>query len=378
MSSKHRKTRKHHVCWTPAGTLTIRPDARPAVIDAFSFGADELVEKSPVTLDWVEKNRGKQPVLWVNVEGLGSLEVIERLGALFELHQLSLEDVLNVHQRAKTDIYEGYHFVILPMLRQDPEKGVESEQLCLFWGKDYVLTFQEGVPGDCLDPVRHRLRQHVAGIRAHSADFLAYCLIDAVIDSYFPLLEELGEELEQLEDLILLRPGKRAIRRVHDIKRALLVLRRAIWPIREAITPLFHDDSGLIGEETKVFLRDCFEHSIQVLELVESYREVCASLMDVYLSSLSNRMNEVMKMLTIITTVFVPLTFIAGVYGMNFNPAASPYSMPELNSYWGYPLCLAVMFVLAVGEMWFFWRKGWLFSNDGADDSLPTPPSARI
>lgn len=351
--------------WTPAGTLSIDPTAPASKVTVFAFGEGKFVEKEPESLEWLKECLGKYRVLWVNVDGLGSLEVMQTIGSSFGLHKLALEDVLSAHQRPKIDSYGDYHFIILRMLHRKENHRVDTEQLSMFLGEDFVITFQEGVPGDCMESVRVRLREQSLGIRENPPDFLAYSIIDAVIDSYFPILEDLGEQLEELESKILLAPTKELVRQIHDVKRDLLVIRRAVWPLREAIAPLFRDESNIVSEETKIFLRDCYDHTIQVIDLVETYRDLGSSLMDVYLSSLSNKMNEVMKVLTIITTIFVPLTFLAGVYGMNFNTEKSPYNMPELNAYWGYPLCLLAMAILAALELGFFYRRGWIFSREG-------------
>ncbi len=352
--------------WVPPGTITADPNAPKPVIDLMAFSAGHLVEQKLEDVSWIEQNKDKYPIIWVNVDGLGDAHVVAELGRIYNLHRLALEDVVNVHQRAKVDLYDGYYFVVLRMLHQ-MEGRIETEQISIFLGEHFVLTFQEGIPGDCLEPVRERIRKESTRLRGGSCDFLAYHLIDAVIDSYFPVLERMGEQLEDLENEVLLRPDRSIVRRIHDIKRDLLIVRRAVWPLREAINPLFREDVPLISAETRVFLRDCYDHCVQVIDLVETYRELGSSLMDVYLSSISNRMNEVMKVLTIITTIFVPLTFVAGIYGMNFNTEKSPLNMPELNMYYGYPLCIFTMLVIAIVELWFFYKKGWIFAPPDLD-----------
>ena len=353
-----------HPHYTPAGTLLAHPHATASTLDVFAFGPDGMVEKQNASLEWIAKSRSSFTVMWVNVDGLGDVTALSGLGAIFDLHKLSMEDVLTRSQRPKFEGFPGYHLIVLRMLFRHHEV-LNAEQLSVFLGKDFVITFQEGVPGDCLGPLRTRLRAEVGWGHNNLASFLAYSIIDNVVDSYFPILEKVGDYLEDLEEEILSHPTPDTVRGVHDVKRELLIIRRAVWPLREAISPLFHDQSSLVGEETKVFLRDCHDHCIQIIDLVETYREIGSSLMDVYLSSLSNRMNEVMKVLTIITTIFVPLTFVAGVYGMNFNTEASPLNMPELNFYWGYPLCLGGMLAVALLELWTFRRRGWIFRKEG-------------
>jgi magnesium transporter len=224
--------------------------------------------------------------------------------------------------------------------------------------------------GDSFDPVRERLRKGKGRARAAGPDHLAYALIDAAIDAYFPTIEAYGERLEELEDEVIVRPTKTTILRIHEIKRELLNIRRAIWPLREAINTFFREPSPLITDETRLYLRDCYDHTIQVIDLCETYRELGSGLMETYLSSISNRTNEVMKVLTIIATIFIPLTFVAGLYGMNFKTEKSPYNMPELDWYWGYPFCLALMATVAIGMLVFFWRRGWLKASETMEEVL--------
>ena len=294
---------------------------------------------------------------WVNVDGLGDLETLTRIQEIFGLHRLALEDVVNVHQRPKAELYEDHLFVVARMPR--PGAGLETEQFSLFLGKGYVLTFQEA-PGDCLEAVRERIRNERPRIRAGGPDYLAYAIIDAVIDSYFPLLEGIGDQLEALEEEVLARPHSSQVPILHGIKRDLMNLRRIVWPLREVLAGFVREESPLITEATKIYLRDCYDHTIQIMDLLESYRDVATGLMDLYLSSISNRMNEVMKVLTIIATIFIPLGFIAGLYGMNFNPEISRWNMPELNWALGYPFALGVMGTIALVMLVFFGKKGWL------------------
>jgi len=237
--------------------------------------------------------------------------------------------------------------------------GFISEQVSFVLGKNYLLTVQEEAAYDCFGPIRDRIRTNKGAIRKQSSDYLAYALIDSIIDGFFPVLEAYGEQIEDLEDEVVVNPTRQTLEKIHSIKRDLLTLRRAIWPQRDAINALIRDGSDLISPEVQIYLRDCYDHAIQVLDMVETYRELASSLMDVYLSSISNRMNEIMKLLTVISSIFIPLTFIAGVYGMNFNPEASPFNMPELNWYWGYPLCWGLMIAIASVLVTFFWKQGW-------------------
>jgi magnesium transporter len=235
-------------------------------------------------------------------------------------------------------------------------------------GKHYLLTVQEEPDYDCFGPVRERIRLGKGTIRQHQADYLAYSLIDAIIDGFFPVLEDYGEALEELEDEVVANPNRQSLEKIHRIKRELLSLRRAIWPQRDAINSLIRDCNHLISDEVRVYLRDCYDHAVQVIDMVETYREVASSLMDVYVSSVGNRMNEVMKFLTIVSTIFIPLTFIAGVYGMNFDTDVSPWNMPELEWYWGYPACILLMGGIATWLIFYFKRKGWFENFSGIKD----------
>jgi magnesium transporter len=243
-----------------------------------------------------------------------------------------------------------------------------TEQISMFLGERVLLTFQER-PGDCFDPVRTRLRAARGQIRNRQIDYLAYTLLDAVIDGYFPVLEGLGERLEDLEDRVIAAPADLEVARIHEIRRELLTIRRAVWPQREMVNALTRESSHYVTDQTRPYLRDCYDHTIQLMDIIETYREIATGLVDVYLSSVSTRLNEVMKVLTIIATIFIPLSFITGLYGMNFDTAASPWNMPELAWYWGYPMALGLMAVVAAGLLYYFYRKGWLIDrgNDNSD-----------
>ncbi|MGL4464239.1 MAG: magnesium/cobalt transporter CorA, partial [Planctomycetia bacterium] len=310
-------------------------------------------------------------VLWLNVEGLGDVETIMALGTMFNLHPLALEDVLNVQQRPKVDDYGDQLFIVLRMalkIAAAEPAGVkracleiQMEQLSIFMGKRFLLTFQlEDRPGDALDPVRDRLRRGIGRIRAAGSDYLTYAVVDAVVDAYFPLIEEYGNVLDQLEDDVLLDPGPATIQTLHRVKRDLLSLRRALWPMRDAVGSLLRDEKDLFTPETLLHFRDAYDHLLRLLDFLETDRELCADLLDLYLSSISQRMNEIMKVLTVIATIFIPLTFISSVYGMNFSTVQSPWNMPELNWYFGYPACLALMTATGLGMIGYFWRIGWL------------------
>ncbi|MGD9648890.1 MAG: magnesium/cobalt transporter CorA [Pirellulales bacterium] len=362
-SNHKRRRRPHFNRRTPPGaapgTLDPDPQATPTTIQVIAFGPDDFVEKQLDNVEQVHDYVNRYPVVWLNVDGLADAKVVAAAGKIFGLHSLALEDVLHVHQRSKVEPYGDHLFIVARMLHGPA--GTETEQLSLFLGANFVITFQE-LPGDCLDPVRQRLRKASGRIRSLGPDYLAYAILDAVIDAFFPLLESYGEQLDALEERVVVNPDNRLIAQIHQIKRELVLLRRAIWPQREAINTLIRDPIALVKDDTRLYLRDCYDHTVQIIDLVEVYRDIASGLTDLYMSGVSNRMNEVMKVLTIIATIFIPLSFVAGVYGMNFDPAVSPLNMPELEWYFGYPFALVVMAGMTAAMLLFFWRKGWLRS----------------
>jgi magnesium transporter len=348
------------------GTLTPHSDALASQLDVISYGPDDLQEPETADLDAVEALPGKNPVLWINVTGLGSADLIAGLGVRFGLHTLSLEDVINAHQRPKAEEFKDHAFIVARMPHLDGSAG--TEQISLFLGHDFLITFQER-PGDCFDAVRERIRQARGRLRKAGPDYLCYALIDSIIDAYFPALERYGEVLEALEDQVVSRPEAAHVHLLHEQKRELLLLRRAIWPHREMVNSLIRGEHPLFTEPTRVYLRDCYDHTIQLMDIVETYREIASGLVDVYISSTSAKLNEIMKVLTIIATIFIPLGFIASLYGMNFDPRISPWNMPELRWYLGYPFALALMAIAAGGLLWYFRRKGWIGGGRDRDMS---------
>ena len=346
------KTKRRTTLGLPPGTLTAPPGAHvPEAIHLFHYTAQAVEEIEAASLKDVARYKGKEGVTWVNVDGLGNADMIGEIGSLFGLHPLALEDVLNAPQRAKVDDSGSHIVTVIRMLHL--EAAIETEQVSIFLCPNVVITVQER-PGDCLEPVRQRLRKGTGNVRRHGADYLMYAIVDAIVDNYFPFLERIGEVVEELENEVVAKPTRGTVGRVHAIKRDLLDVRRSVWPLREALNGLLRDESPLVHKATRLYLRDCYDHTVQVLDVVETYRELAGGLMDVYLSSVSNKMNEVMKVLTVIATIFIPLTFIAGVYGMNFE------AMPELKLPWAYPAVWAVMIVVAVTMLVLFRRKGWL------------------
>jgi magnesium transporter len=348
--------RRRHPAGTPPGTLASHPDATPPTIRVTGFGADEIEEIEFHSGEQLAALRDRWPVLWVDVAGVGHADTVAALGDAFQLHRLALEDVMNVHQRPKVDEYDDYLFVVARVAQLG--ERADTEQVSVFLGQGWVLTFQERA-GPAWDAIRERLQQGRGRIRAKGADYLFYALLDSVVDHYYPVLEEFGTRIELLEEEVIATPRKALVGVIHAARRDLLELRHAMWPMRDAMGQLYRDPSPLITPETRVYLRDAYDHTIQLIDLLENFREMASALMDVYLSSVSQRMNEVMKILTIIATIFIPLTFIAGVYGMNFDPQASPWNMPELQWYWGYPAVIGFMLALALGFLGFFRWKGW-------------------
>ncbi len=334
------------------GTLLIDPSWPKPVIQIIAYGPNQFLEKRINDVRELDEMIGKYQVLWVNVDGLGDESVIQYLGQLFNLHPLALEDVVSLRQRSKVDNYDSVLYTAMRMLYLQDQK-LFSEQISFFLGTNFVLTFQEN-EGDCLDPVRERIRKKGGLVCNMNADYLLYCLIDAIIDAYFPLLESYDSRLDDMEEIILKHPDTSSIALLFEIKRDLMTLRRTLWPVREMASTLVNSPSPLITPATRVYLRDCQDHTVRLLDLAETCRELDASLMDFYLSTISNRMNEIMKVLTIISTIFIPLTFIAGVYGMNFN------NMPELRTRNGYFIVLGIMALLGFGMFGVFIRKGWL------------------
>jgi magnesium transporter len=368
VSRNHRRRRKpsqrditiHRRTPPGASPGQVIPDPshpRPT-IHVLSFGEDGITAHDAPDPAAAWAVVGRRALTWINVEGLGDATIIEQFGELFHLHRLALEDTVNVHQRAKVDNYGEVLFIVLRMV--SCTERCATEQLSMFVGPNWVLTFQEGTPGDSFDRVRSRIREG-GRIRQLGSGYLAYSLMDAVIDAYYPVLEVYAERLDELENQVLEPRNVRVMDLLHEVKADLLILRRAIWPLRDAMALLAREETSRFPVEVRPYLRDCYDHVVQVVELIETYRELTADLRDLHMSSLSNRINETMRILTIISTIFIPLTFIAGIYGMNFKTEASPWNLPELSWYYGYPLCLAVMAATSAGMLAYFYRQGWLF-----------------
>lgn len=353
--------RRHTEPGAPPGTLVADPALPRPIVHVLCYGPDEYEEHELRDTDkiagqchqWDER----WAVTWIHVEGLGDASVIEELGEAYGLHRLALEDVLHVQQRPKVERYGDFLFIVARMVER--AEKISTEQLCIFLGRNFVVSFEER-PDSIMGIVRNRLKNNQGVLRNRGADMLAYALLDLAQDSYFPVLEDFDAQLETLEDDVIQRPTNENLMRIYDFKRNLLRLRHDVWPQREAINSLFHQSGNLISDETRMYLRDCYDHAVQIYDLLEHYRDLAAGLIDIHLSSINNRMNDVMRVLTIIATLFIPLSFIASLYGMNFNTGTSPLNMPELNWYWGYPFALGVMSLTAAVLIWFFRHKGWI------------------
>ncbi len=362
-SSQYPIERYHHQPGTMPGVLYIPPGSSRPKISLIDYNAINVIRKEIATPEECALYLDTQSISWVEVQGLGDEDILRRLGKVFGLHPLVLEDIVNVTERPKIEEYEAQLVIICRMVvPKRTEPGFHSEQVSLVLGENYLLSVQEEPEYDCLEGVRARICNNKGIIRKRRADYLAYTLLDAIVDGFFPVLEHYGERIEELEEEAIFNPTRQTLQKIYGVRRELLQLRRYIWPQRDAINSLIRDGNQLIRDEVRIYLRDCYDHTVQVMDMIETYRELASGLMDVYLSAVSNRMNEVMKFLTIMSSIFIPLTFIAGIYGMNFNTEKSPNNMPELNWYWGYFLCLGFMGAVAISLIVIFWRKGW-FQN---------------
>ena len=298
--------------------------------------------------------KDRPSVTWINVEGLHNVENIQKLGDCYGFHPLVLEDILNTDQRPKMEDFDEYVYIVLKMLHNGKNPQTVAEQVSLILGPNYVISFQEGIEGDVFNSIRERIRTGKGRIRAQGADYLAYSLIDAIVDNYFVIIEKMGERIEDLEDELIKSPVAETLQEIHTLKREMIFLRKAVWPLRELVSSMGRGESSLIKDSTRIYLRDVYDHTIQVIDAIETSRDMLSGMLDIYLSSMSHKMNEIMKFLTIIGTIFIPLTFIVGVYGMNFE------YMPELKWRLGYFGLWAVMSGIAVFMLLYFRKKKWL------------------
>jgi magnesium transporter len=336
--------------------MVVDPEAFPTKIRVMGFCGSDFLEKEITDIEEIRAIRVAYRSVWIDVTGLGSEGQLQSLAKMLDLHPLAMEDVVNVHQRAKVDEFRDSLFVVARMI--DGQDATQTEQLSFFLMNQVLLSFQER-PGDCWDPLRHRIRNNRGKVCDSGVDYLLYALLDAVIDSYFPVVDRLADQVDELETQISDHPDPEQMRVIHSLRGQLLGLRRSLRPHREMINELVRDSLPIVSPETRVHLRDCYDHVVQVLDSVDTFRELTSDMRDFYLSKVSNSMNEVMKVLTIISTIFIPLSFVAGVYGMNFSDN-SPWNMPELKWTYGYPFALFVMVVMAGGLITYFRKKRWL------------------
>ena len=355
--AKRTTRRRSQKAGLPPGTLVHigRQRAEKTKITVIDYDETHFIEENFDSIETCFTFRDKPTVTWINIDGIHQAEIVEKMGACYNLHPLVLEDIQNTEQRPKIESYDDYLYIVLKMLYFDEAaNAVSTEQVSLVVGQNYVISFQEGLEGDVFGHLRERLRNEKGRARKLGADYLAYSLIDAIVDNYFAILEKLGEKIELLEDRLVTNPTTTTLHDIHYLKREMIYLRKAVWPLREVISILSRSDSAIVQESTRIYMRDVYDHTIQVIDTVESYRDMVSGMLDIYLSSVSNRLNAVMKVLTIIATIFMPLTFIAGVYGMNFK------HMPELEWPYGYYMIWGIMIVIAGWMLVFFRRKKWL------------------
>lgn len=329
-------------------------------ITIIDYHASTFEEKVVENVEECFAFKRKPTITWINVDGLHKIEVIEKLGTCFDVHPLVLEDILNTDQRPKAEDFDSYIFLVLKMLYfSEKHREIHSEQVSLILGKNFVISFQESI-GDVFDAVRERLRTGKGRIRKMGPDYLTYALIDAIVDNYFIILETIGEKVESIEENLVSNPVPETLQQIYNLKQEMIHLRKSVWPLREVINSLLRQESTLIKKSTYIYLRDLYDHTIQVIDTIETFRDMISGMLDIYMSSISNKMNEVMKVLTIFAAIFIPLTFVAGVYGMNFNPGISPFNMPELEWYFGYPFALFLLVGVAITMLVYFKRKKWL------------------
>jgi magnesium transporter len=340
----------------PPGTLVHVGEKKAGKIRIMVIDYDEsrFEEREAKSIADFFPLRNKPTVTWINIDGIHQLDIIEKIGEHFNVHPLVLEDIVNTGQRPKMEDFVDYIFMTLKMLHySDEEKETKAEQVSLILGSNFVISFQES-EGDVFDPIRQRIRGDKGRIRKMGADYLAYALMDAIVDNYFTILEKLGERIEDFEEELVVNPTPETLQAIHHLKREMIFLRKSVWPLREVINRLERWESSLINKSTGIYLRDVYDHTIQVIDSVETFRDMLSGMLDIYLSSVSNRMNEVMKVLTIIATIFIPLTLIAGIYGMNFR------FMPELETSIGYPMVLLIMLSIGILMVAYFRKKKWL------------------
>ncbi len=340
----------------PPGTLVHIGEKKAETLKITVMDYDEahFEEREIKTIEECFVFKDAPTVTWINIDGLHQIEILEKLGVCYGFHPLVLEDILNTDQRPKMEDYGDYLYIVLRMLKyNDQSSEIETEQVSLILGQNFVFSFQEK-QGDVFDPIRERIRNSKGRIRKMGADYLAYALLDSIVDNYFMIMEKLGETIEFLEEELVTQPVPETLQTIHRLKRELIFLRKAVWPLREVISSLERGELVLVKETTRIYLRDVYDHTIQVIDTIETFRDMISGMLDIYLSSVSNRLNSVMKVLTIIATIFMPLTFLAGIYGMNFK------HFPEVEWRWGYPFFWLLVVAISAFMLSYFKKKRWL------------------
>ena len=351
--AKRRKNNKNDI-GLPPGTLVYngKVTSERVKITLIEYSETEYFEREFYDLSECMNHVKNGMVKWMNVEGIHKTELIEAIGKHYDIHALTLEDIVHIDQRSKFEEYEHYALGVMKMITFDGH--IHAEQLSLILVDETVISFQEPFGGDAFDVIRNRLRQNKGRVRKLGSDYLFYCLIDAVVDSYFSVVEKIGDFVEEIEEEIMNDVNKNSLKKLYELKRELIYLRKQVWPMRDMISNMIRSESDFITKNTHIFLRDLLDHSTRIIDTVETYRDLLSGIMDVHLSNASNRMNEVMKVLTIVSSIFIPATFIVGVYGMNFD------FMPELREHYGYPIVWSIMLAIMIGQLIFFKRKKWL------------------
>jgi magnesium transporter len=340
----------------PSGTLIYTGDKKDEKITIHVIDYDEtnVHEQELPAVEACILYKNKPTVTWINIDGVHNVQMLEKLGECFGLHRLVMEDIMNTDQRPKMEDYGEYLYIVLKMLSISKSGEIVTEQTSIVLGANYIVSFQEGIEGDVFNLIRERLRSGKGRIRKTGADYLAYSLLDAIVDNYFVILEKFGDKIEQLETELIEKPSQKTVQRIYQLKRELIFLHNAVWPLREVVSSLGKNESPLVKDPTVPYVRDVYDHVIHIIDSVDIYREMLSGMLDLYLSSVSNRLNEVMKVLTVIATIFMPLTFVAGLYGMNFK------FMPELEWQYGYPFVLSIMVAISVVMLVYFKRKKWI------------------
>jgi magnesium transporter len=355
-SKRSLRNRRSKTIGLPPGSLVhIGAEREEKVsISIMDYDPQNVRESKIENVEELRKFKDSPSITWINVNGVHDVKLIEKIGQIFDIHPLVLEDIVDTTQRPKAEVSSNYTFIIFKTLESNQETGdIIPEQLAIVFGSKFIMTFQER-PGDPFDPIRERLRGRVGRLRTAGPDFLAYSLLDATVDSYFLVLESLAERIEVLEELLVTDPKRELLDQIHRLKVDMIFLRRSAWPLREIINKLSYGDSFFVQKSTLPYLRDVYDHTIHIVETMETYRDIVSGMLDIYLSSVSMRLNETMKVLTIIATIFIPLTFVAGWYGMNFK------NMPEIDWKWGYPMVIVISISIAGGMIVFFRRKNWI------------------